>query len=301
MTSIRYIDMSHLVGQDVGTSTVLKEIGRGSMALVFEAYQRSLKRKIALKALPKSLVTPVAAERFQLEAEAAAILSHPNIIPMYEVGEGDDYLFMSMQMVQGHDLAEYLDRAAKHVVPSKRILPLNATLSIILQILDALGYAHSQGIVHRDIKPANILIEKYSKRPLISDFGTVKMINGDEIGAEMILGTPLYMPPEQVSTSEVDGRADIYAVGTLLFQTVVHQLPLPEYDSLISLLRQKQKNKQGIFQKTPSQLNAALNRDMDRIVAKAVAYSPEDRFTDCAAFAKTLKWYRRRYLPESRE
>ena len=301
MTSIRDIDMSHLVGQDVGTSTVLKEIGRGSMALVFEAYQRSLKRKIALKILPKSLMTPVAAERFQLEAEAAAILSHHNIIPMYEVGEGDDYLFMSMQMVQGHDLAEYLDRAAKHVMPSKRILPLNATLNIILQVLDALGYAHNQGIVHRDIKPANILIEKYSKRPLISDFGTAKMINGDEIGAEMILGTPLYMPPEQVSTSEVDGRADIYAVGTLLFQTVVHQLPLPEYDSLISLLRQKQKNKQGIFQKTPSQLNAALNRDMDRIVAKALAYSPEDRFTDCAAFAKTLKWYRRRYLPESRE
>ncbi len=301
MTSIRDIDMSHLVGQDVGTSIVLKEIGRGSMALVFEAYQRSLKRKIALKILPKSLMTPVAAERFQLEAEAAAILSHPNIIPMYEVGEGDDYLFMSMQMVQGHDLAEYLDRAAKHVVPSKRILPLNVTLSIILQVLDALGYAHSQGIVHRDIKPANILIEKYSKRPLISDFGTAKMINGDEIGAEMILGTPLYMPPEQVSTSEVDGRADIYAVGTLLLQTVVHQLPLPEYDSLISLLKQKQKNKQGIFQKTPSQLNTALNRDLDRIVAKALAYSPEDRFVDCAAFAKTLKWYRRRYLPESRE
>jgi len=301
MTSIRDIDMSHLVGQDVGTSIVLKEIGRGSMALVFEAYQRSLKRKIALKVLPKSLMTPVAAERFQLEAEAAAILSHPNIIPMYEVGEGDDYLFMSMQMVQGHDLAEYLDRAAKHVVPSKRILPLNATLSIILQVLDALGYAHSQGIVHRDIKPANILIEKYSNRPLISDFGTAKMINGDEIGAEMILGTPLYMPPEQVSTSEVDGRADIYAVGTLLFQTVVHQLPLPEYDSLISLLKQKQKNKQGIFQKTPSQLNTALNRDLDRIVAKALAYSPEGRFTDCAAFAKTLKWYRRRYLPESSE
>ncbi len=299
MTSIRDIDMSHLVGRDVGNATVLKEIGRGSMALVFEAYQRSLKRKIALKILPKSLMTPVAAERFQLEAEAAAILSHPNIIPIYEVGEGGDYLYMSMQMVQGHDLAEYLERAAKHVVPSKRILPLKATFNIILQVLDALGYAHSQGIIHRDIKPANILIEKYSKRPLISDFGTAKMIKGDEIGAEMILGTPLYMPPEQVSTSEVDGRADIYAVGTLLFQAMVFQLPLPEYDSLISLLKQKQKNRQGIFQKTPSQLNAALNQDMDRIVAKALAYDPKDRFADCAAFAKALKWYRRHYLAEA--
>ena len=299
MTSIRDIDMSHLVGRDVGTSTVLKEIGRGSMALVFEAYQRSLKRKIALKILPKSLMTPVAADRFQLEAEAAAILSHPNIIPIYEVGEGVDYLFMSMQMVQGHDLAEYIDRAARHVVPSKRILPLKTTFKIILQVLDALGYAHSQGVIHRDIKPANILIEKYSKRPLISDFGTAKMVKGAEIGAEMILGTPLYMPPEQVSTSEVDGRADIYAVGTLLFQAMVRQLPLPEYDSLISLLKQKQKNKQGIFQKTPSQLNTALHQDMDRIIAKALAYEPNDRFADCTAFAKALQWYRRRHLSAS--
>jgi len=296
MTSIRDIDMSHLVGRDVGTCTVLKEIGRGSMALVFEAYQRSLKRKIALKILPKSLMTTVAAERFQMEAEAAAILSHPNIIPIYEVGEGEDYLFMSMQMVQGNDLEEYLDRAARHVIPSKRILPLKVTINIILQVLDALGYAHSQGIIHRDIKPANILMEKYSKRPLISDFGTAKIMKADEIGEEMILGTPLYMPPEQVATSDVDGRADIYAVGTLLFQAMVPQLPLPEYDSLISLLKQKQKSREGIFQKTPSQLNAALHKDMDRIVAKALTYQPENRFSDCAAFAKALKWYRHHHL-----
>jgi serine/threonine protein kinase len=296
MTSIRDIDMSHLVGRDVGTSTVLKEIGRGSMALVFEAYQRSLKRKIALKILPKSLMTPMAAERFQMEAEAAAILSHPNIIPIYEVGEGEDYLFMSMQMVQGNDLEAYLDRAARHVIPSKRILPLKVTINIILQVLDALGYAHSQGIIHRDIKPANILMEKYSKRLLISDFGTAKIMKADEIGEEMILGTPLYMPPEQVATSDVDGRADIYAVGTLLFQAMVPQLPLPEYDSLVSLLKQKQKSREGIFQKTPSQLNAALHRDMDRIVAKALAYHPGDRFPDCAAFAKALKWFRRHHL-----
>ena len=115
----------------------------------------------------------------------------------------------------------------------------------------------------------------------------------------MILGTPLYMPPEQVSTSEVDGRADIYAVGTLLFQAMVRQLPLPEYDSLISLLKQKQKNKQGIFQKTPSQLNTALHQDMDRIIAKALAYEPNDRFADCTAFAKALQWYRRRHLSAS--
>ena len=172
---------------------------------------------------------------------------------------------------------------------------------MVLQLLDALCYAHSQGIVHRDIKPANILIEKYSKRPLISDFGTARVMKADEIGAEMILGTPLYMPPEQISTSEVDGRADIYAVGTLLFQAMVPQLPLPEYDSLVSLLKQKQKNKEGIFQKTPSQLNTGLHKDMDRIIAKALAYNPENRFSDCSAFIKALKWYRQHHLSGSDE
>jgi len=298
MTSIKTIDMQHLVGRDVGTCTVLKELGRGSMAIIFEAFQRSLKRKIALKILPKALMTAMAAERFQLEAEAAAILSHANIIPIYEVGETKTFLFMSMQLVQGHDLATYIEKARKHVVPSKRILPLRTTLAVMVQVLDGLGYAHSQEIVHRDIKPANILIEKQSKRPLISDFGTAKLIRDEELGENVILGTPLYMAPEQISTTDVDGRADIYSVGTMLFQMVVNQLPLPKYDSLISLLKHKQEAREGIFKKTPSQINPRLNRDMDRIVQKAMAFERKDRFSSCEAFAKTLKAYHRRYADE---
>jgi len=296
MASIKTIRMDHLVGKEVGTSTVLKELGRGTMAVVFEAYQRSLKRRIALKILPKSLMTPTAADRFQLEAEAAAILFHPNIIPIYEVGETEKFLFISMQMVQGNDLLRYIENAGKHVVPSKRVLPLSVTLNIVLQVLDALGYAHSQGIVHRDIKPANILIEKHSKRPLISDFGTAKLMRGKELGEDVILGTPLYMAPEQISTTDVDGRADIYAVGTLLFQMLVNQLPLPKYDSLISLLKQKQHERRGIFLKTPSQLNSGLNLNMDRIVQKALAFERDERFATCDAFVKALKWYRRRHM-----
>jgi serine/threonine-protein kinase len=266
------------------------------MAIVFEAFQRSLKRKIALKILPKSLMTENAAERFQMEAEAAAILSHANIIPIYEVGETETFLFMSMQLVQGHDLTIYIDKARRHVVPSKRILPLSTTLAITVQVLDGLGYAHSQGIVHRDIKPANILIEKHSGRPLISDFGTAKLVRGEELGVNLILGTPLYMAPEQISTDDVDGRADIYSVGTMLFQMIVNQLPLARYDSLVSLLKHKQAAREGIMQKKPSQLNPALNGDMDRIVLKAMAYEKENRFSTCEAFAKSLKAYARKHL-----
>lgn len=281
---------------NVGTSTVLKELGRGSMAIVFEGYQRTLKRKIAIKILPKQLMTPSAAERFQQEAEAAAILFHPNIIPMYEVGETNEFLYMSMQMVQGNDLLGYITKARKNIIPSKRILPLVSSINVVVKVLEALEYAHSQGIVHRDIKPPNILIEKHTKRPLISDFGTAKFVKGEEMGEEVILGTPLYMAPEQITTLDVDGRADVYATGAMLFQMIVENLPLIKFDSMISLLKHKQNDKGGIFTKKPSQLNPQLNEAMDRIIDKAMAYDPEERFPSCKAFIKTLKWYRNKYL-----
>ncbi len=286
---------------DIGTATVLKELGRGSMAIVFEGYQRTLKRKIAVKILPKVLMTQSGAERFQQEAEAAAILSHPNIIPMYEVGETDDFLFMSMQLVQGSDLMAYIDKAHKNVIPSRRILPLKATFNVIIQVLEALGYAHEQGIVHRDIKPANILIEKNTRRPLISDFGTARCVRGDELGQELILGTPLYMPPEQIATTEVDGRADIYSVGVMLFQMVVETLPFARYPSMMALLAHKEKDPKGIFTKNPSQLNPRLDTSLDRIIAKSLVYEPTHRFADCSEFIQALKWYRKNHIQTSPE
>ena len=110
----------HLIGREVGTSTLLKELGRGAMAVIFVAYQRTLRRQIAVKILPKSLITPVTADLFQQEAEAAAILSHPNIVQIYEVGDTDEFLFFTMQLISGRPVSEFIKRAQKHVVPSRR-------------------------------------------------------------------------------------------------------------------------------------------------------------------------------------
>jgi serine/threonine protein kinase len=296
MVTIKSIDAKKYYGMDIGTSTVLKELGRGSMAVVFEGYQRTLKRKIALKILPKALMINTAAERFQQEAEAAAILSHPNIIPIYEVGETDEFLFMSMQLVQGQDLLAYITRAKKNIIPSKRVMPLVPTFNVVIRVLEALDYAHGQGIVHRDIKPPNILIEKHTRRPLISDFGTARFVRGDELGEELILGTPLYMAPEQIATTEVDGRADIYAVGVMLFQMVVEKLPFVRYPSMMALLAHKRKDPKGIFLKKPSQLNGHLHESLDRIIGKAMTYDPEKRFSKCSEFIRALKWYRKNHL-----
>lgn len=289
------------IGLTVGTSTILRELGRGSMAVVFEAYQRTLKRKIAVKILPKKHLTPNAGERFQQEAEAAAVLSHPNIIPIYEVGETSEFYFMCMQRINGKDLLQYVKKVKKNIVPSKRVLPLVPSLNITIKVLEALDYAHGQGIVHRDIKPPNILIEEPSKRPLISDFGTARFVRGDELGEEFILGTPLYMAPEQVSQTEVDGRADIYAVGVMLFQMMVEKLPLFKYDSMITMLKHKKARQEGIFLQRPSQLNPQLDETFDGIIGRALAYDPDERYPSCLEFVQALKAYRNKHLQKAQK
>lgn len=296
MTSIAKLKVDHLIGRQLGTSTIIKELARGGMAVVFIAYQRSLKRQIAVKILPKSLLTQKTADLFRQEAESAAILSHPNILQIYEVGETDEFLFFTMQLIQGLSVAKSLAMAKKNILPSKRLLPLDTTIRIITQVLDALNYAHTQEIIHRDIKPANILIEKHTQRAMITDFGVAKVLRGENEKHPMLLGTPTYMAPEQVLRTQMDSRIDIYAVGTMLFQMLVPELPLPKHKSKAELLKQKALNKNGIFQKKPSELNPGLNRDMDVIVQKATAFDPDERYATCRDFINELEEYRRKYL-----
>jgi serine/threonine protein kinase len=296
MTSIKELNFDHLVGQEVGTSTLLKELARGGMAAIFIAYQRTLKRQIAVKILPKSLLTSLAAELFQQEAESAAILSHPNIVTIYEVGEVEDFLFITMQLVKGRSLFDYIAMARKHVLPSKRILPLKATIKLITDVLDALDYAHSQDIIHRDIKPANILIEAHTKRPIVSDFGLATTTRGSEQGSSVITGTPTYMAPEQILNNPSDGRTDIYATGVMLFEMLVSRLPLPKYSTAMELLKMRLKLKERLFQKKPSEMNPILTREMDDIVFKAIAHDPENRYATCREFLEAIKGYRDHHI-----
>lgn len=297
MNSIEKLDLEHLLGQEIGTATVLKELARGGAAVVFIAYQRTLKRQIAVKVLPKSLLTPETAERFQQEAEAVAILSHPNIIQIFEVGETDEFLFFAMQLVQGRSLFDYIKAAQKHVLPSRRILPLKATINIINKVLDALDYAHNQGTIHRDIKPGNILIETHTKRPIVVDFGIAKVSRGPDQELSVIQGTPVYMPSEQILNKQVDGRADIYATGVMLFEMLVSTLPLPTWTGSLELLQMKLKMKNQIFQKKPSEMNKMINGEMDRIVVKATSFDPENRYATCKEFKERLQEYQKNYLP----
>jgi len=293
MKTIAAYNAERLIGTQVGTSIIIKELARGGMAIVYIAFQKSLKRQIAVKVLPKSVITAKSAELFQQEAEAVAILSHPNIIPVYEVGETDDFLFITMQLVQGNTLAQYMQFAQKNPIPSRRVLPLTASLRVMIQMLDALDYAHSQGIVHRDIKPGNIMIEKHSRRPLVTDFGIVHVLNSDTEAAKAVHGTPLYMAPEQILGQDVDGRADIYAAGTMFYQMLVAELPLPEFKNKTDLLKHKILSRGNFFLKKPSEVNPAIGQEMDRIIGKATAFDPDQRYDNGRDFLGDLEQYQR--------
>jgi serine/threonine-protein kinase len=296
MNAIGKLDLHHLIGRKVGSSTLLKELARGGMGVVFIAYQSTLKRQIAVKILPKSIITPTSAKVFQQEAEAAAILSHPNIIPIYEVGESDDFLYITMQLIKGHPLSHYIKRAHKHVLPSRRTIPVKAALNIMISVLDALEYAHEQDIIHRDIKPGNILIEGHTGRPIVMDFGVAQVTKNSEEDASMIVGTPIYMAPEQITNPEVDGRADLYATAMMLLQMLI---PAPLFSGIRSakkLMEMKLERKDDLIPEMPSRLNKGVNQEMDRILSKALSFSPETRYTRCQDFRKQLTSYMDRYL-----
>jgi serine/threonine-protein kinase len=285
------MDLSHLIGEKIGSSTLLKEIARGSMGAVFVGYQSSLKRQIAVKVLPKSIMTPLTGKIFQQEAELAAILSHPNIIPVYEVGDAGDFLYLAMQLVKGHALSYYIERAHKNVLPSRRTLPINTTFKIVVNILNALDYAHSQNIIHRDIKPGNILIESYENRPIIVDFGLAHVSQKPDETSNMIVGTPMYMAPEQIMDPEVDARADLYASATMLFEMLTPEPLFAEISSIQEILEKKMEERNGLFVKKVSEMNPGLNKEIDRILSKALSFDPESRYATCRDFRLNLERY----------
>lgn len=293
MASIKSMNFDHLIGQTIGTARLLKKLDNGAMSVVFVAYQKTLRRQIAVKILPKTIITPRMAELFQQEAEAAAFLSHPNIIPIYEIGASNDFLFFTMQLIKGQSLSHEIRKARRNVIRTKRTIPLITSLNIILKILDALDYANNLGIVHRDIKPRNILMESHSQRPIITDFGVARSYGSSSNEDRILVGTPTYMAPEQIVSGIVDGRADVYATGVMLIEMLCGGLPYPPYDSAMKLLKIKLRLQDRLFSKTPSELNPEADEKLDKIVMKAVAYNVERRYQTCKEFAQDIELYLR--------
>lgn len=294
MATISSIDFSGYIGTTIGTVTLVKLLGKGAMGAVFIGYQATLKRQVAVKILPRSLANSARAQKmFRDEAETVGILSHPNIVPVYEMGETDDFFFQVMQLVVGLDLRTIITKARKHPVPTKRILPLSETISWLCQVLDALGYAHDEGVFHQDIKPANILIDDRFKRPVVADFGIARTVWAEAGSTSLLFGTPLYISPEQAACSETDGRTDIYSVGVILLEMAAGQLPI-RMESAADMIKRKKTEPASFFTARPSALNPAIDHELEAIISKATAPLVDHRFADCQEFKKQLETYARK-------
>ncbi|MDD2898829.1 MAG: serine/threonine-protein kinase [Desulfuromonadaceae bacterium] len=291
MANIASIDLSQYIGTTIGTVTLVKLIGHGAMGAVFIGYQATLKRQVAVKILPKSLASSLKAQQmFRDEAETVGILTHPNIVPVYEMGETDEFFFQVMQLVVGHDLKTIIGKAQKHPVPTRRIIPLRETIQFISQILDALGYAHEEGVFHQDIKPANILVDDRFKRAVVADFGIARTVWAEYSSTHTLAGTPKYMSPEQAACTEIDGRTDIYSVGVILMEMTVGLLPIHK-EPLADMIKRKRYEPDTFFTARPSQINPSISGDLEVIITRAIASNPENRFCDCHEFKESLEAY----------
>jgi len=294
VNTIGSFDPTPVIGRTLGSAVIMAELARGNMGVVFTAFQQSLKRRIAVKILPKCMYTEESVKLFQQEAESAAGLSHPGIVPIYEIGETADFRWFTMQLIDGESLAERLRRIARNLVPSRRLLPLPQALALVRRVLEALAYAHGQGVVHRDIKPENILIPRESLQPVLTDFGIACMTaSGDAL--RIPRGSPLYMAPEQILSPHADERVDVHAAGVLLFRLVVDQLPLIPHRTAQDILKAKAEGR-SIFVKRPSEVNARLNPDMDALVAAATVHDPGRRYRSCREFLAALDACERKLL-----
>ncbi|HUG53637.1 MAG TPA: serine/threonine-protein kinase, partial [Vicinamibacteria bacterium] len=263
-------------GTTFGPYQILEPLGKGGMATVYKAYEPGLDRYVALKVLPPEFLHDEGfAERFRREAKVIARLEHPNIIPIHAFGieEKARTPWMAMRLVPGGALSGALSGA--------RIAP-ERVVAILRGVADALDYAHGKGIVHRDIKPQNVLLDE-AGRVYLADFGIAKIVEGAPglTRTGMISGTPQYMAPEQAMAATVDGRADIYALGVVAYEMLTGRVPFAADTPVAVLMKHVQ-------EPIPVPSPRDVPEPLTRVLLKALAKRPEDRWPTAAAFVKEL-------------
>src|SRR5262245_22288413 len=270
-----------MVGQRLSNRyEITGELGRGGMGVVYRARDPLLNRDVAIKLIPPSLLTPDAEQRFQREAQVVAQMDHPAIVSIYDFGRHEDSLFFVMPLVQGTNLRTFLrDNSV-----------LGEVLDVGIQVAEALEYSHARGVVHRDIKPENVMVwreDGTGVRVRVMDFGLARAAAESRLTKTgSMVGTLHYLSPEQVSAKPVDGRADIYALGTVLYECLVGQPPFSG-ESQAVLYRIVHE-----FPQSPREVGAVVDEEFDAIVMSCLAKEPGQRPQHAGEVAEALKRYR---------
>jgi WD40 repeat protein/tRNA A-37 threonylcarbamoyl transferase component Bud32 len=268
------------VGTELAGYRIESLLGRGGMSFVYLAEDLRLKRRVALKLLAAGLAEDESfRERFLRESELAASLDHPNIVPIYEAGTTEDLLFIAMRYVEGRDLKERLRRA--------RLDPADA-IGILAQVASALDAAHARGLVHRDVKPSNLLLDT-GARPdgsdhvYLADFGLTKRVSEETaIGDDgHLMGTIDYVAPEQIAGEEIDGRADLYSLGCVLYECLVGRPPFRGDSDIAVVFAHLEAEPPA-----PSAQRPELPATLDAVIARALAKDPQQRYPSCREFAR---------------
>lgn len=274
--------MSKLTGQSIGRYHILEQLGEGGMAIVYKAYDTRLERNVALKVLRTDMfgtaVLEQVLQRFEREAKSLAKLSHPNIVNILDYGEHEGSPFLVMEYLPGGTLKQKLGHP----------IPWQEAFRTLIPVARGLSYAHQHGVVHRDVKPANILINE-NEGPVLTDFGIAKLLEDTHghtlTGSGVGIGTPEYMAPEQgVGASTIDARVDIYSLGIVLYEMVTGRKPYIADTPMAVVLKQMTDPLPH-----PTNFVSDLPEDVERVLFKALAEQPEDRYTDMSVLIAAME------------
>src|SRR4030088_2729722 len=267
-----------------GRYEIVGELGRGAMGVVYKAMDPVIGRTVAVKTIRLSeegtgLSRPELLTRFQTEARAAGLLTHPNIVVVFDAGEEEGLYYITMELVEGKSLQALIDAG--------QAFPLPRTLRIMEQTCSALQFAHERNVIHRDIKPANLMLTA-DDSVKITDFGTAKILQfGTVQQTAHVMGTPSYMSPEQVKGRAVDGRSDIFSLGVMLYEMVTGEKPFPGQN--ITTVIYKIVNEEPV---PPKQVNPSVHAGISAVVMRALAKDPDTRYQSCREMLEDLRNYR---------
>ena len=271
-------DLARQLGAALGDGYVVERpLGEGGFAVVFLVTDVALKRKLAVKVLSPDLIASKSVlDRFRREAETVAQLSHPNIVPLHFIGQDGDLLYLAMQCVDGGSIADRLKRDGP--------LPVEEAVRVASQVASALAHAHKRGVIHRDIKPANVLVDAESGRCLVTDFGIARSADATALTATgMMVGTPAYLSPEQVTGDSVDHRVDIFALGITLYEMLAGRVPYDAPTASVAMMKRL-----GGPPESVRLIRPEVPEEIAAVITTCLAADPADRFQSANDVVRAL-------------